>query len=69
MPENVWKCVVEKTAVPSILKSYKVSNVKSEAHGAELRIISKEKPFWDAVPEETKLSLGFYLLYSLQQAF
>lgn len=55
MPANVWKCVVEKTAVPSILNSYQVSNVKSEAHGAELRIISKEKPFWDAVPEEANL--------------
>ena len=41
MTENVWRCNVEKAAVPSILKSYKVSNVKSEAHGAELRIIAK----------------------------
>ena len=46
---------MEKAAVPSILKSYKVSNVKSEAHGAELRIIAKEQPFAGAIPEEAAL--------------
>ena len=55
MTENVWRCNVEKAAVPSILKSYKVSNVKSEAHGAELRIIAKEQPFAGAIPEEAAL--------------
>lgn len=67
MPENVWKCVVEKTAVPSILKSYKVSNVKSEAHGAELRIISKEKPFAGATLEEANLE-DVFLYYFGEKA-
>lgn len=67
MPENVWKCVVEKTAVPSILKSYKVSNVKSEAHGAELRIISKEKPFAGAILEEANLE-DVFLYYFGEKA-
>lgn len=59
MTENVWRCNVEKAAVPSILKSYKVSNVKSEAHGAELRIIAKEQPFAGAIPEEAALEDAF----------
>lgn len=67
MPENVWKCVVEKTAVPSILKSYKVSNVKSEAHGAELRIISEEKPFAGAILEEANLE-DVFLYYFGEKA-
>lgn len=67
MPENVWKCVMEKTAVPSILKSYKVSNVKSEAHGAELRIISKEKPFAGAILEEANLE-DVFLYYFGEKA-
>lgn len=67
MPENVWKCVVEKTAVPSILKSYKVSNVKSESHGAELRIISKEKPFAGAILEEANLE-DVFLYYFGEKA-
>lgn len=67
MPENVWKCVVEKTAVPSILKSHKVSNVKSEAHGAELRIISKEKPFAGAILEEANLE-DVFLYYFGEKA-
>ncbi len=55
MTENVWRCNVERTAVPSVLKSYKVSNVKSEAHGAELRIIAAEQPFAGAVQEEATM--------------
>ena len=31
------------------MKKYKISNVRAEAHGAELRIISSEKPLPDAV--------------------
>lgn len=67
MTENVWRCIVEKAAVPSILKTYKVSNVKSEAHGAELRIISKEKPFAEAVPEEANLE-DVFLYYFGEKA-
>lgn len=45
MPEAVWECFVEKNMVSAFMKKYKISNMKSEPHGAELRIISQEKPF------------------------
>ena len=37
------------------MKKYKISNVRAEAHGAELRIISAEKPLPDAVMAEPVL--------------
>ena len=55
MPERVWKCRAEKSEVPALMKKYRVSNIRSEAYGAELRIISGEKPFPDAVCEEPAL--------------
>lgn len=55
MTEHVWTCFVEKAMVPALLREYRVSNIKGEAQGAELRILSKEKPFPSAVLEETKL--------------
>lgn len=55
MPENVWKCYADKSDVPLLMKRYKISNIKSEPHGVELRIISREKPFPDAVMEEANL--------------
>lgn len=48
MPENVWECLVEKDEVADLAKKYKISNMKSEVHKVELRIISKEKPYIDA---------------------
>lgn len=67
MRENVWKCLVEKTAVPAALKKYKVSNVKSEAHGVELRIISKDKPFAGAAIVEANLE-DVFLYYFGEKA-
>ena len=55
MTENVWKCFVEKTRIPDLVKKYKISNMKLEPHGVELRIISKESPFPNAVPEDATL--------------
>lgn len=55
MKENVWKCFADRAAVPMLMKKYKISNVRAEAHGAELRIISAEKPLPDAVMEEPGL--------------
>lgn len=55
MTESVWECYVEKLKIHSILKNYKISNIKTELNGAELRIISKEKPFADAVPVKANL--------------
>ena len=49
MPEKVWTCVVSQQEVSEITKQYKVSNMKSEQQGVELRIISSEKPYEEAV--------------------
>nr|WP_315019834.1 ABC transporter ATP-binding protein [uncultured Aminipila sp.] len=55
MPEKVWICFVEHSTVSKIMKRYKVSNMKSESHGVELRVISSEKPLPDAVRVEPSL--------------
>lgn len=49
MPEKVWNCLVPQQAVSAITKKYKVSNMKAENHGVDLRIISTEKPWETAV--------------------
>ncbi len=49
MPEKVWTCLVPQQEVPAITKRHKVSNMKSEQHGVELRIISTEQPCETAV--------------------
>lgn len=67
MKENVWRCSVERAQVPAVQKAYKVSNIKSEAHGAELRIISKDKPFAGAVQEIPNLE-DVFLYYFGEKA-
>lgn len=67
MDENVWKCYADKSDVPALMKQYKISNIKSEPHGVELRIISKEKPFPDAVMEEANLE-DVFLYYFGEKA-
>lgn len=67
MTEKVWKCYTHKTDVPDLMKQYKISNIKSEAHGVELRIIAKEKPFPDAVMEEANLE-DVFLYYFGEKA-
>lgn len=49
MPQKVWNCLVPQQSVHSITKEYKVSNIKSDIHGVDLRIISTEKPCETAV--------------------
>ena len=49
MPERVWTCFVRPQEVSAITKRYKVSNMKSEHGGVDLRIISAEKPYESAV--------------------
>lgn len=44
MPEKVWTCNVAQQEVSEMTKKYKVSNMKSEHHGVDLRIISSERP-------------------------
>ena len=67
MIENVWTCYANKSDVPALMKQYKISNIKSEPNGVELRIISKEKPFPDAVMEEANLE-DVFLYYFGEKA-
>lgn len=67
MDEGVWKCTVDRDEVPAALKAYKVSNLKAEAHAAELRILSRERPFAGAVPEEANLE-DVFLYYFGEKA-
>ena len=67
MTENVWKCYANKSDVPALMKQYKISNIKSEPHGVELRIISREKPFPDSVMEEANLE-DVFLYYFGEKA-
>lgn len=67
MTENVWKCFAPKSEVPKLMKTYKISNIKSESHGAELRILSKTQPLPDAVLEEPNLE-DVFLFYFGEKA-
>lgn len=49
MRESVWVCVVEKKMVADMMNKYKISNMKSDIKGVELRIISAQKPYPDAM--------------------
>ena len=49
MPEKVWTCMVSQQEVSEMTKRYKVSNMKSEHHGVDLRIVSSEKPCETAI--------------------
>ena len=67
MPEQVWSVNLSREAVESYMKSYKVSNVKTIPGGAQLRIISVEKPAEDAVLETATLE-DLFLDYFGEQA-
>lgn len=55
MSEKVWSVAAAKEEKNFYLKNYKVSNVKIISGGAELRIISSEKPADHAVLEKPTL--------------
>lgn len=61
MPESVWLLWVNKSKVDLYLKKYKVSNIKAEHDGVELRILSKQKPAVEAI--ETEATLEDVFLY------
>lgn len=65
--EHVWKCPVEKKEVKHFMKQYKISNVKSDSHGVELRILSKEKPVFNASLEAVNLE-DVFLYYFGEKA-
>lgn len=55
MPERVWSVDVEREMVSSYMKAYQVANVKTSREGANLRILSPQKPSEHAVPESATL--------------
>lgn len=67
MPEHVWECFVEKNMVSHFVKEYKISNMRSEPQGVELRIISEEKPFENARCVEPSLE-DVFLYYFGEKA-
>ena len=67
MTETVWECFVEKNMVSDFMKKYKISNMKSEADGVILRIISHEKPFVNAQSVEASLE-DVFLYYVGEKA-
>lgn len=67
MPGSVWECFVNKNMVSDFMGKYKISNMKSEPNGVELRIISQEKPFTDARCVEASLE-DVFLYYFGEKA-
>ena len=67
MPEKVWECCVEKNKVSDFMNKYKISNMKSEAKGVILRIISLEKPVVNAKCMEPTLE-DVFLYYFGEKA-
>lgn len=67
MAEQVWKCHVDKSDVSRFMKKYKISNMKTESDGVELRIISKKQPHPMAVTEAANLE-DLFLYYFGEKA-
>lgn len=55
MPENVWNCLVSQDVAHILSKRYMVSNMKITQHKVELRLISEEKPWENAMYVEPAL--------------
>lgn len=55
MREKVWICQVPKNAVEKFMRAYKVANVKTLPDGAELRIVSANRPAENAAEEAPTL--------------
>lgn len=61
MPEKVWSVVASQKEATKLMKQYKVSNMKTERDGVELRIISAKQPSYNA--EEVQPNLEDVFLY------
>lgn len=55
LPVHVWKGIVDKNELSVLMHQYKIANMKTEAGQVEIRIISEEKPFSDAIYTEVCL--------------
>ncbi len=67
MPERVWQCFVGREMVPEYMRQYKISNMKAEPQGVELRIIANEKPSENARSAEASLE-DVFLYYFGEKA-
>lgn len=67
MQEGVWKCTASREQAAKLMKEYKVSNMKTGAHGVELRMISRDRPLAEAVREEATLE-DLFLYYFGEKA-
>lgn len=67
MKEYVWVCHIEKNMVQNLSQKNKVSNIKSDVNGVELRIISKDKPVENATRENATLE-DVFLYYFGEKA-
>ena len=63
MKENVWQCNVSRNMIDKYMNEYFVGNIKTTKTGAELRIISIEKPTEDAVAAEKNLEDAFLFYF------
>ncbi len=61
MPEKVWTLVTSQAEASKLMKQYKVSNMKTDREGVELRIISAEQPY--PVAEVVQPNLEDVFLY------
>ena len=61
MPEKVWSIVTSQTEASKLMKQYKVSNMKTDRDGVELRMISAQQPF--AYAEMVQPNLEDVFLY------
>lgn len=63
MREKVWHCTVAREQVDRYMQQYLVGNIRTTEHGAELRIISRERPTPFAVETEKNLEDAFLLYF------
>lgn len=63
MKEKVWLCEVPRKLVDRYMKNYLVGNIRTTEHGAELRIIAKERPTQEAAETEKNLEDAFLLYF------
>ncbi|MGN1204896.1 MAG: ABC transporter ATP-binding protein [Lachnospiraceae bacterium] len=61
MPEKVWSLVTSQAEAAKFMKQYKVSNMKTDRDGVELRIISAQQP--SAYAEVVQPNLEDVFLY------
>lgn len=67
MDEAVWECLVPREAAGDFMGKYKISNVRTDANGVVLRIISREQPAPGARRAEASLE-DVFLYYFGEKA-